>query len=289
MFLSPKQYHRLSGVGPRKRFGQHFLVQPKVAERIVDSARLNPSDVVVEIGPGLGALTQFILPKIRRLHLVELDRDLADYLSVNIPSSECAVSVHQQDAMDFDFRLLSETEGQPLVVLGNLPYNISSPLIFHLLESRAGIQKAVFMLQREVGDRLAASPGKKDYGVLSVLLGAYGKVSRLFPVGRGQFHPPPKVDSLVVLIDFRKDPPVDIPSFEFFRKLVNTAFQQRRKTLHNSLKALVSNRPHFLDEAFSKTGIDPKRRPETLSPEEFQSLGKALLDILDHRPSGRNS
>jgi 16S rRNA (adenine1518-N6/adenine1519-N6)-dimethyltransferase len=276
MFVTPQEYYRHAGIRPRKRFGQNFLVQTKTAESIVDSARLEASDLVVEIGPGLGALTRFILTKVRCLHLVELDRDLADYLKVNIPTSEWPVFVHQQDALTFDFELLSKMEGQRLVVMGNLPYNISSPLIFHLLECRAAIKKAVFMLQKEVGERLTASPGTKDYGVLSVLLGAYGRVTPLFTVGAAQFYPRPKVDSLIVLIEFGKELPAEPPTFEFFRKVVNVAFQQRRKTLQNSLKSLAVQKPALLDEAFSVSRIDPKRRPETLSAEEFMRFGKAM-------------
>jgi len=276
MFLTPQQYFRLEGTRPRKRFGQHFLVQPGTAERIVRSAELEASDVVLEVGPGLGALTRFILPGVHCLHLVELDRDLAGYLKESIPPSDCRVAVHQQDILTFDFRALSETEGQGLVVLGNLPYNISSPLIFHLLESREVIRRAVFMVQKEVGERLAACPGTKDYGVLSVLLGVYADVSPLFTVGPSQFYPPPQVESLILKIDFTKAPPLDAPSFDFFRKVVNTAFQQRRKTLQNSLKGLAAGTGVSVETAFESAGIDPKRRPETLTPEEFLHLAKAF-------------
>jgi 16S rRNA (adenine1518-N6/adenine1519-N6)-dimethyltransferase len=276
LFITPQQYSRLSGIRPRKRFGQHFLAQPAIAERIVESARLSAEDVVVEIGPGLGALTRFIMPRVQRLHLVELDRDLADYLSSNVSGSECSVLVHQQDAMTFDLEEVSEREGRKLVVVGNLPYNISSPLIFRLLERRELLRRCVFMLQKEVGDRLAAGPGTKEYGVLSVLLGAYGRVTRFFTVGPAQFYPRPKVDSLVLEIDFEVDVLADAPSFEFLRKVVNTAFQRRRKTLQNSLKGLPPEYAPLLQSAFSKAGIDPGRRPETLSSGEFIRLAGEL-------------
>jgi 16S rRNA (adenine1518-N6/adenine1519-N6)-dimethyltransferase len=136
MFVSPQEYFRDHGVSPRKRFGQHFLIQQKTAERIVESAGLCPSDVAVEVGPGLGALTRFVLPKVERLHLVELDRDLATFLERNLPAAGCRVSLHQQDILELDFFALAQREGERLVVLGNLPYNISSPLVFRLLESR---------------------------------------------------------------------------------------------------------------------------------------------------------
>lgn len=148
--------------------------------------------------------------------------------------------------------------------------------MFHLLESMSVIDRSVFMVQKEVGERWLARPGTKDYGVLSVLLGVYARLSHLFTVGPNSFYPAPKVDSLVAAIDFSKHPPADAPFFDILRKTVNIAFQQRRKTLQNSLKVLVGGNAILLEEAFAKTGIDPKRRPETLSPEEFLRLGKAL-------------
>ena len=276
MFVSPQEYFRAHGVSPRKRFGQHFLIQPKTAERIVESAELCPSDVVIEVGPGLGALTRFILPKVKQLHLVELDRDLAAFLEMNLPAGGCRVSLYQQDILKLDFCALAQPEGERLVVLGNLPYNISSPLVFRLLESRCCVKRAVIMVQREVGERLTASPGGKDYGVLSVLLGVYARTKSLFVVGPGQFYPPPAVDSVVILIDFSDDLPCSGPSFAFLRSLVNTCFQQRRKTLLNSLKSLAGKDASLLLDALLASGIDPKRRPETLSAGEFVCLAKAL-------------
>ena len=276
MFVSPQEYFRECGLRPRKRFGQHFLSQPGTAERIVEAGGLCPSDVVVEVGPGLGALTRFILPRVRQLHLVELDRDLVAFMEAHLTVTEGQVVFYRQDILTFDFCRLASSEGESLVVLGNLPYNISSPLVFRLLEARGCLKRAVLMVQKEVGARLTASPGGKDYGVLSVLLGVYARVRSLFVVGPGQFYPPPKVDSLVVSIDFAGKPAPDEPSFAFLRQVVNTCFQQRRKTLYNSLKGLGEAMGGRLEEAFLTSGIDPKRRPETLSPQEFIGLAKAL-------------
>jgi len=276
MFITPQEYFRGHGTSPRKRFGQHFLIQPNTAERIVASAELGPSDIVVEVGPGLGALTRFIVPRVGRLHLVELDRDLAAFLESNLPVTKDKLSFYPQDILRFDFLSLAEREGEDLVVLGNLPYNISSPLVFRLLESRRCIKRAVLMMQKEVGERLTAAPGGKDYGVLSVLLGVYAHVQSLFAVGPGQFYPPPAVDSLVVLITFKNRPSLGGPSFAFLRNLVNTCFQQRRKTLSNSLKGFEGISTTLLQMAFRASGIDPGRRPETLNAEEFVGLAQAL-------------
>ncbi len=276
MFLTPREYFAAHRLSPRKRFGQHFLAQPATAERIVEAARLTPDDVVVEVGPGLGALTRFILPKVRRFHLVEIDRDLCDYLEGAIGASHPCVTVHRQDILDFDFRALEAQESRPLVVIGNLPYNISSPLMFHMLESRTAIQNLVAMVQKEVGLRWIATPGTKEYGVLSVLLGVYAQPRRLFEVGPGQFYPPPKVESLVVSIELASPWPEPLPSFDFMRGLLNAAFQKRRKTLNNSLKGFAGVGVDLLQSCFLRAEIDGSRRPEALSPREFIRLAHEL-------------
>jgi len=284
MFVTPQDYFGRSGVRPRKRFGQHFLTQPNTAERIVRDAELEESDVAVEIGPGLGALTRFIAGRVRRLHLVELDRDLAHCLETSLVSSGDCVQVHRMDALDFDFLSVGRSEEQALVVLGNLPYNISSPLTFRLLESTTVVKRAVFMVQKEVGERFAASPGTKDYGVLSVLLGMYARVTKLFSVGADQFYPPPKVESVVVRVDFFPERAGARPSFGFMRRFVSVAFQQRRKTLHNSLRGLAGD-VDLLDSAFERAGIEPRRRPETLAPADFFRLGGTLRSLMDFETS----
>lgn len=292
-FLTPRQYFKLRGGRPRKRFGQNFLEQPATAERIVASAHLEPSQVAVEIGPGLGALTRHIFPRVNRLHLIELDRDLAAYLeqtlSEMLHSGEAghafrdahpSVSIHVQDVMTFDFSALSHAEGAPLVVLGNLPYQISSPLMFHLLESRAAISHAVFMVQKEVGERFTARPSTREYGVLSVLLAIYAKATPLFLVGPGQFFPPPQVDSMVLRVDYLPPSPEADELFPFVRRLVSLAFQKRRKTLLNALKDLGHGDRDLLMRALSSLSIDPQRRPETLTPREFLDLAQALEGLL---------
>jgi 16S rRNA (adenine1518-N6/adenine1519-N6)-dimethyltransferase len=276
-FLTPSQFFKRSEGRPRKHFGQHFLAQPGTAARIVEVAGLSESDVAVEIGPGLGALTRYILPIVHTLHLIEVDREMSRYLRERLPLGGGA-AIHEQDVLSFDFRQLSQNEGRRLVLVGNLPYNITSPLMFHLLDSFPAIERAVFMVQKEVGERFAASCGTKEYGVLSVLLGIYSRATPLFSVGPGQFYPPPKVDSLVLRIDFAENAP-EGPPFPFLRKFVSTSFQKRRKTLRNSLKD--SGVPmDILEDAFASNRIDPKRRPETLSPLEFNALAKTVYQSL---------
>jgi 16S rRNA (adenine1518-N6/adenine1519-N6)-dimethyltransferase len=274
--LTPQQYFRLHGSKPRKRFGQHFLAQSGTAGRIVQCAQLDAADVVVEVGPGLGALTQFIITQVERLHLVELDRDLAAYLEGSLRSAECQLHVHQQDILTFDFMALSQSVGRRLVIVGNLPYNISSPLVFHLLEAASAIKRAVFMVQKEVGERLVAAPGRKNYGVLSVLLPAYAQVTPLFSVGPSQFYPPPLVESLVLRVEFHESPLVDAGTYARLRRVVNVTFQHRRKTLQNGLRSLWQGDPAELAAVLQQAGIDPKRRPETLTLDEFLLLTQSL-------------
>jgi 16S rRNA (adenine1518-N6/adenine1519-N6)-dimethyltransferase len=283
-FQTPAQYFQNREARPLKHFGQHFLAQPATAEKIVESAEIQAFDAVVEIGPGLGALTRFIVGKGERMHLVEVDPAMVKYLSER--TNEKDTTIYRQDALSFDFKSLSTTLQKRLVVLGNLPYNITSPLLFRLLEDFPAIDRAVFMVQKEVGIRFAAPAGSKDYGVLSVLLGAYSRVQKLFVVGPGQFHPAPKVESIVLRIDFFKTAP-EGPGFDFLRKLVSKAFQQRRKTLANSLSGVFGLPLEALKEAFEAANIDPKRRAETLSPDEFLVLGRLLAKA--RTPQGASS
>lgn len=254
-------------VRARKRFGQHFLHDPAVIARIVAAIDPRPGQRVVEIGPGLGALSAPLLSRAGRLEVIEIDRDLIPVLE-----ERCAglgeLIVHQCDVLQVDFRAL-RAEGAPLRVCGNLPYNISTPLLFHLLATGDAIEDMHFMLQNEVVDRMVASPGGKDYGRLTVMLAAACRVEKLFRVGRGAFHPPPRVESAIVRLVPLGQPPFALADRQRFGRIVSAAFSARRKTLRNALRALV-------DEAgFEAAGIDAGRRPETLSPAEFAALADA--------------
>ncbi|MDP2430806.1 MAG: 16S rRNA (adenine(1518)-N(6)/adenine(1519)-N(6))-dimethyltransferase RsmA [Pseudomonadota bacterium] len=248
----------------KKSLGQHFLVDNHYIARIVAAIRPEAGDTMVEIGPGLGALTRPLLDKLAHLHVVEFDRDMVARLREEFPGER--LTIHQADALDFDFTQF----GDDLRVVGNLPYNISSPLLFHLADSAAQIRDMCFMLQKEVVDRMAAAPDTADYGRLSVMLQARFRVEKKFVVPPGAFRPPPKVDSAIVrLIPL---PPEAVPyrDARVFADVVGRAFGQRRKTLRNTLKGLV-------DAAlFEELGIDPIRRGETLSVDEFARLANRL-------------
>jgi len=248
----------------KKSLGQHFLVDSHYIARIVAAIRPEAGDTMVEIGPGLGALTRPLLDKLAHLHVVEFDRDMVARLQDEFSPER--LTIHQADALDFDFTQF----GDDLRVVGNLPYNISSPLLFHLADSAAQIRDMCFMLQKEVVDRMAAAPDTADYGRLSVMLQARFRVEKKFVVPPGAFRPPPKVDSAIVrLIPL---PPEAVPyrDARVFADVVGRAFGQRRKTLRNTLKGLV-------DAAlFEELGIDPIRRGETLSVAEFALLANRL-------------
>jgi 16S rRNA (adenine1518-N6/adenine1519-N6)-dimethyltransferase len=260
----------MSAHRPRKRFGQHFLRDRGVIQHIVESIGPRASDTIVEIGPGEGVLTRELLPHVTPLHVVELDRDLVAHLRESFPPER--LIVHAADALDFDFRQLA-SPGKKLRVVGNLPYNISTPILFHLLEQIDVISDMLFMLQKEVVDRLAAAPDTSDYGRLSVMIQSRLYVEALFDVPPQAFHPPPKVDSAVVALTPPERPRVDVRDPALFAQTVQAAFAARRKTLRNNLKDIVAA------EQLQALGIDPNRRAETLTLEEFARIANARSAI----------
>jgi 16S rRNA (adenine1518-N6/adenine1519-N6)-dimethyltransferase len=255
----------MSSHRPRKRFGQHFLHERGIIQRIVTAFNPKPTDHVVEIGPGEGVLTRELAGKVAKLDVVEIDRDLIERLRQSLPES---VTIHNADALKFDFCSLALPDNK-LRVIGNLPYNISTPLLFHLLDQAHCVSNMLFMLQKEVVDRMVAAPGGKDYGRLSVMLQWGAQMEKLFNVGAGSFRPPPKVDSSVVRLIPHAVPPVQVNDPQRFAAIVKAAFSQRRKVLRNTLKGLVGA------EAMQALGIDPGRRAETLSLQEFAALSNA--------------
>jgi 16S rRNA (adenine1518-N6/adenine1519-N6)-dimethyltransferase len=252
----------------RRRFGQHFLHDPAVIGRIVEALAPRAGEHLVEIGPGRGALTRALLGFDGcTLDAIEIDRDLATQLRARFPPT-AGWALHQGDALEFDYSELAQRRGGRLRIVGNLPYNISTPLLFRLLAHAAAIADLTVMLQREVVARLTASPGDRDYGRLTVMLVPQTRIERLFDVGPGAFQPPPRVWSAVVRFTVRAAPLFAVsPSFG---AVVAAAFAQRRKTLRNALSQLLSR------EQISACGIDPAVRPETLSAQAFNSLAEAL-------------
>jgi 16S rRNA (adenine1518-N6/adenine1519-N6)-dimethyltransferase len=258
----------------RKRFGQHFLRDEGVVARIVAAIDPQPDDILVEIGPGHGVLTRALLERCTRLRAIEIDRDLARELTANLASGG-RLEVLTADVLTVDFRALRGT-GPKLRLVGNLPYNISTPLLFHLLDQHDAIADAHFMLQKEVVARMAAPPGSRTYGRLTVMLAPHCRVEPLFDVGPAAFRPPPKVTSTVARLIPHPRPPFEITDPAVFARVVAAAFSQRRKTLRNALSALAS------PELMREVGIDPGDRPERIAPGQFAALANHLSHA--HRP-----
>ena len=248
----------------RKKLGQHFLHDPAVVDRLVATITPQLTDCMIEIGGGKGALTFPLLHKLRRLHVVEIDERMADHLEKFVPEPRKMI-LHRDDALEFDFSSLA-IKPASLRIVGNLPYNISTPLLFHLLNQRAAIKDMHVMLQKEVATRITALPGNKDYGRLTVMLALWAKTEHCFDIGPGAFSPPPQVRSTVVRITPQVKPQFEVKNIDRFAELVRLTFSMRRKTLARSLKGQLSR------DQISATGIDPSSRPETLHPFEFAKL-----------------
>jgi len=268
LFITSRVFIVLEKHRPRKRFGQNFLKDDRVIDHIVDAVAPEFEDPLVEIGPGKGALTKKILPLVKRLDVVELDRDLIPLLENNCKTLG-NLKIYQEDALQFNFQKISKKK-HSIRVLGNLPYNISTPLLFHLLEQITLIKEMVFMLQKELVDRLVAKPGNKNYGRLSVMVQYYCEVELLFEVPSSAFSPKPKVESAVVkLVPFEK-PPYQAKNKALFDEVVREAFKHRRKTLHNNIKSLLN------DTGLIRLSIDPKIRPEQLTVAQYVQITNAI-------------
>lgn len=252
----------------RKRFGQHFLRDQGVIDDIVNAIDPVPAQHLVEIGPGLGAITLPVLARAREMDAVEIDRDVIAALKVS-SFSVGTLHLHEGDVLKFEFASLRRDE-RLLRLIGNLPYNISTPLLFRLIEQRQHFDDMHFMLQKEVVDRMAAQPDSKDYGRLTVMLAPWLKVEPLFDIGPEAFRPPPKVMSTVVRLTPHAALPFALPDPDAFARVVSAAFSQRRKTLRNALGGLLSA------EQIVAAGIDPGLRAEVLSPASFAALAQQI-------------
>jgi 16S rRNA (adenine1518-N6/adenine1519-N6)-dimethyltransferase len=259
----------------RKRFGQHFL-EPAWVTKLIASLHASVDDTFLEIGPGRGALTVPLAPLVGRLVAVEIDRDLAAALPPRLPPHARIV---QGDFLDIDLETLLAGEPTPIRVVGNLPYNISSPILFKLLHAAdegRRISDATLMLQQEVADRLVATPGGAQYGVLAIQVALVANVERVMTLPPGAFRPPPKVTSTVVRLRFHP-PSADVGDAGTFERLVRGVFLQRRKTLANALKPVAHTLDLDASDLLAQAGLDPSRRPETLTVEEFARLSRAVL------------
>jgi 16S rRNA (adenine1518-N6/adenine1519-N6)-dimethyltransferase len=260
---------------PLKSLGQNFLVDRNIISRIIASAHLLPGDNIVEIGPGRGALTTQLVENAGRLLLVEYDHLLAAQLTEQY-QADPRVTVVDGDILEVDLETLLGSGSGDWKVVANLPYNISTQVLFRLMELRSRLSRMVLMLQKEVGERLIAQPDTADYGVTTVLLGLWFDIRREIKVPPGCFHPRPKVDSVVLSFVPLATPRVAVGSEELFRRLVKGAFAMRRKTLHNCLKRADLCGVDQLADLFESCGIDGQRRGETLSMEEFARLSRRL-------------
>lgn len=274
-----KAHLRDYGLRPKKLLGQVFLIERSVQKKILEAAELGPEDTVVEIGPGTGTLTREMLPRIRRLIALEIDPDLVSFLrtSVKADSNFKLVCIN---ALHFDYLKASTRLGVPLKVVGNLPYVISSPLLFNFFDQRKAFSLLILMLQKEVAERLTASPGTKEYGSLTVLSSYYFHIEKERKVSRHCFSPVPNVDSMVIRCVPKRQETSDSGLENVFRKVVKAAFSKRRKTLFNALRLsnLLDIRSDRLRDILFSCRIDPQRRPETLATEEFLELAHCFRE-----------
>lgn len=259
----------------RKRFGQHFL-EPAWVAKLVDAVHPRSDDTFLEIGPGRGALTRALAPRVRRMLAVEIDRDLAARLEAEgIPNLQVVTA----DVLDVDLGVLLQAERLPVRAIGNLPYNVASPILFRLLDAAGDgrrLSDATVMLQKEVADRVAAQPGDDAYGALAIQTALLAGVERLLTLPPGAFRPPPKVMSSVVRLTFRP-PAVDVGDRGTFERVVRGVFLQRRKTLANAFRPVAESFGRTAAEVIDQARLNPGARPETLTVEEFGRLSRAVL------------
>ena len=269
-----------SSLKPNKRLGQHFLVDRNTIDRIIDMTGLGKSDDILEIGPGMGALTIPMAKVVNSIVAVEKDDRLSDYLRQKLEENHIGnVTIINNDILKVDMEELCGSRERKLTAVGNLPYNISSPLLEKLISSKRFFSKAFLMLQYEFALRLASDPGNKDYGAITIMTRYESSVSQVLKVGRDVFYPKPKVGSMVIAIDLEMPHPVRAKNDRVFELVVRGAFAQRRKTIKNSLK-VISNyfETERVSRALDKCNIDPLRRAETLSIDEFLSLSDVLSE-----------
>ena len=279
---SLKAHVREYGARPKRSLGQVFLIEPTIRRKILDLAELHPQDCVVEIGPGPGALTRDILGRVRTLIALEIDPDLTGYLRRSLPGDRSFLLV-RTDALTFDYGRAAKKLGSPLKLVGNIPYGISAPLLFTCVRDWQAFSKILLMVQKEVAQRLTASPGNKNYGVLTVLCGIRFTIRVRQKVPRQCFSPVPRVDSAVVECLPRHEVRLAPREEEIFRLVVKAAFSMRRKTLFNALRlsGQIEMGDDRLREILREVSVSPDRRPETLSAETFLQIALCILGASD--------
>jgi len=274
---SPLKILKRHRIRPVKRLGQSFLVDNNITTRIVDISEIERDDTVVEIGAGLGAMTTMIAERAKKVIALEIDPKLVSVLNQELKEVSNVEIVHT-DVLRYDFSSPLGGDGR-IKVIGNIPYNVSSQILFRLLDFIDHISSATLMFQKEVGDRITAAPGTKQYGILSVILSMYAEISTIMTVPSSCFYPKPKVDSSVLKMDTRERPLVTLTDHDIFHETVKAAFSKRRKTLANNLKEMKTVRSLEMNVSslLDKTGIDGTRRGETLTVEEFGRLAETIV------------
>ena len=273
--VSIKQELRDYGLLPKKRLGQHFLVDRNILNKVIRTAEVGKEDVVVEVGPGLGEMTLALARLANHVIAVEIDPKLVEILRKKL--ADCPnVEVVKSDILKVDFDRFFKKEGRPVKVVANLPYQISTPLLFRFIEAKEVFSTLTLMLQREVAERLVAPPGGKEYGSLSIFVQLFLDVSTRFFIKPTAFFPPPKIESAVVRLGWKEKPMIEKKDEEWFKRVVKACFGYRRKTLLNALKHSELPLLEPMESRMEKIGIDPRRRPETLTIEEFIRLAEAL-------------
>ena len=273
--VSIRQELKEYGLIPKKGWGQHFLIDRNILNKVIQIAQINEKDVVLEVGPGLGEMTIGLAKKAKRVITVEIDSKLVEILKKKVMDYP-NVEVIKGDILKVDFNKLLNQEKAPVKVVANLPYQISTPLLFRFIESKKLFFTLTLMLQKEVAERMVAPPGGKEYGRLSIFVQLVSNLSIRFFVKPTAFFPPPKVESAVIHITWKEKPMVEVKDEEWFKKIVKGCFSYRRKTLINALKHSDLPLPNDIESEVMKIGIDPQRRPETLSIQELANLAEVL-------------
>jgi len=265
------------GLIPRKGLGQHFLADRNILDKVIRTAQIDKEDIVLEVGPGLGEMTFALARQAQKVISVEIDSKLAAILKRKMRGLS-NVKVIESDILKMDFNQFFRKERHPMKVVANLPYQISTPLLFQFIEFKETFSTLTLMLQKEVAERIVASPGRKEYGPLSIFIQMFSDVAIRFFIKPSAFFPPPKVESAVVHMSFREKPAVNLKDEKWFKKVVKGCFGYRRKTLLNALKHSGILLSGSTESKLKKIGMDPQRRPETLAIQEFVYLAEVLKE-----------